>query len=145
MVKRLLALVLLLFTSALMASAGPSINVTVFDPGGKIVFKSATTVPGEFATANIAPGQYVVQFSSKKANAKKHYTLVVSSGTQKMSADAIAGDRFAGVGVAVTIMVGTSIPDVIKEHPGLNNPAAIRAMERDNKDAKITGRITLAR
>ena len=115
------------------------------DASGKVVFKGTTNTNGSFTTGNLRAGDYIVQFTSNNAVVKANrYAVVVSAGTAKMSAKAIAGERFAGAGVAMKITVGISISDTLKQHQGLNNPAAIRVMERENREANlnITGQLT---
>lgn len=86
-------------------------KVTVSDASGKVAFKGATTANATFATASLKPGNYMVQFHSKSEAVKgKHYLLVVSAGTKKVMADAVAGERLTGNGVAMKVTVG----------PGLN-------------------------
>ena len=61
----------LLLGIASTASAGvPPMEVTVFDASGKVGFKGAMNANGTFATANLQPGHYVVQFNTKSAAAK---------------------------------------------------------------------------
>lgn len=142
----LLLLLILVFTYATIHGAVPPINVTVSDANGKVAFKGTTNASGAFSTTKLKPGKYVVQFASKDTATKAdHYSIVVSAGEQKISADAISAEKLSGAGVAMKINVGISIAKVIKEHPGLNNPAAIRAMERDNEGAnfQITGQVTM--
>jgi hypothetical protein len=120
----------------------------VSDDSGKVAFKGTTNANGSFTTANLKPANYIVQFRSSSAAMKgSRYTITISAGTQKNSADGLSAERFASAGVAMKITVGTPIAEVIKKNPGLNNPAAIRAMERDNQQAssKITGQVTSAR
>lgn len=134
--------------SAAARDAVPPINVSVFDGGGKVVFKGVTNAAGRFETAKVKSGNYVVQFTSSDAGLKANrYTLVVSAGTAKVSANAITGPRFAGRGVAMKITIGASVSETLKKYPSLNNPAAIRAMEQDNRDANIsiTGQVTAER
>ena len=142
-----LPLSFVVFIATVVYGTVPPINVTVSDGSGKVAFKGTTNASGTFATANLKPGNYVVQFNSSSGAMKgNRYAIAVSAGTQKASADAIPAARLAGAGVAMKITVGTPIADVLKKNPGLNNPAAIRAMERDNQQASlnITGKITAA-
>jgi len=141
---------LLVFLGVLAATvlAGPTLppfNVTVSDENGKVVFKGATNTTGSFTTEKVKAGNYVVQFSSKNDDAKVHqYGLVVSAGSGKLAVNGIEGVRFMGAGVGMRLTVGVPINELLKNNPGLNNPAAIRAMERENRGAKpITGQITL--
>jgi len=102
----------LLFAAVSFAHGGvPPVSVTVADAGGKAAFKGTTNATGAFATANLKPGNYVVQFVSNSAATKgKHYAIVVSAGKKKVSASAVPGEKLAGGGVAMKVDVG----------PGLN-------------------------
>jgi hypothetical protein len=102
---------LILFVTCMAHGAVPPIDVTVSDAGGKAAFKGATNAKGTFATANLKPGNYVVQFNSKSPTVKgNHYALVVSAGSKKVSASAVPGEKLAAGGVAMKVTVG----------PGLN-------------------------
>lgn len=141
-----LPLSFVLFVTSAVYGAVPPISVTVSD-SGKVAFKGTTNASGTFSTPSLKPGNYVVQFNSSNGAMKgNRYTIVVSAGAQKISADAVSAEKFAGAGVAVKITVGMPIADVLKKNPGLNNPAAIRAMERDNQQSSlnITGKISTA-
>ena len=93
-------------------------NVTVSDAGGKAAFKGATDAKGVFATAKLQPGKYVVQFNARSADVKgKNYAIVVSAGTKKVTANAVAGEKFSAGGVALKVDVG----------PGLNVTGQIAA------------------
>src|ERR1700730_5803445 len=84
----------------------PSMNVIVSDASGKVAFKGATNASANFATANLAPGNYVVQLHSKSETLKgNQYLLVVSAGRKKVIADAVPGEKFNGGGVALKIAV----------------------------------------
>ena len=85
------AVVSLLFIAACLAyGAVPAMNVTVSDASGKAAFKGATNARGTFATANLKPGNYVVQFNSTSGAVKgNHYAIVVSAGKKKVSAAAV--------------------------------------------------------
>lgn len=128
--------------------AVPPINVSVLDGGGKVVFKGVTNATGAFETGKFKSGNYVVKFTSNDAGLKANrYTLAISAGTAKVLANAIAGQRFAGLGVAMKITIGMSVSETLKKYPSLNNPAAIRAMEQGNREANtsITGQVTAER
>ena len=84
-------------------------NVVVSDKGGKAAFKGATNTSGVFATSKLQPGNYVVQFTSSSAELKgKQYAVVVSAGKKKVSAN-VAGEKFAGGGVAMKVDVGAGL------------------------------------
>lgn len=94
-----------------MAYGGISpMSVTVSGAGGKTAFKGATNANGAFATGNLNPGNYVVQFNSTDGRMKgNHYAIVVSAGTKKVAATAVPGEKFAGGGVALRVVVGAGL------------------------------------
>ena len=100
----------LLLTAVGMAyGAVPALNVTVSDSGGKAAFKGATNAKGSFATTSLKPGNYVVQLNSSSRELKgKQYAVVVAAGKKKVSAD-VAGEKFAGGGVAMKVDVGAGL------------------------------------
>jgi hypothetical protein len=99
-----------LFAATLAFGGIPSVSVTVSDAGGNAAFKGATNTSGAFATANLKPGNYIVQFNSSTAAMKgKYYALVVSAGKKKVSASAVPGEKFAGGGVAMKVEVGSGL------------------------------------
>lgn len=100
---------LLLLAASLAYGAIPAVNVTVSDAGGKAAYKGATDPTGAFATAKLQPGNYTVQFNSSNAALKgKQYALVVAAGKKKVSAN-VAGEKFAGGGVAMKVDVGAGL------------------------------------
>jgi hypothetical protein len=100
----------LFFIAACMAyGAVPAMNVTVSDASGKAAFKGATNAKGTFETAKLKPGNYVVQFNSTSGALKGNYAIVVSSGTKKVSAAGVAGEKFAKGGVALKVDVGPGL------------------------------------
>jgi hypothetical protein len=109
--KKLISPLAFILIGASLAYAGiPAVSVTVSDAGGKAAFKGTTNSSGAFATANLKPGNYVVQFNSSNAAMKgKHYALVVSAGKKKVAASAVAGEKFAGGGVAMRVEVGSAL------------------------------------
>jgi hypothetical protein len=85
----------------------PSMEVTVFDANGKVAFKGPMSANATFATRNLHPGDYVVQFNTRSAAVKDNqYLLVVSAGKKKVIADAVPGEKFTGGGAAMKIQVG---------------------------------------
>jgi hypothetical protein len=101
----------LFLVAASLANAGvPSMNVTVSDSTGKAAFKGATKDDGVFATAKLQPGKYVVQFAAKNSSVKGgQYSIVVAAGKKKVVADAVAGEKFLGSGVALKVEVGAGL------------------------------------
>ena len=87
----------------------PQINVTVADGSGKTAYKGATNAKGSFATGALKPGNYAVQFTSSTAPKGTKYTLVISAGSKKVSADAIPAEKLAGGGVAMKIDVRSGL------------------------------------
>ena len=89
------------------ASGGlPPVEVTVFDAGGKVAFKGRTSLEATFATRNLQPGKYVVQFNTKNAAVKgNHYLVVVSGGKKKVLATDVPGETFMGGGAAMRVDV----------------------------------------
>jgi len=92
------------------ANAGiPAMNVTVFDASEKVVFRQAMNADATFATGNLRPGKYVVQFNARNAAVKgNQYLLVVSAGKKKVIADSVAGETLGRGGAAMKIQVGSS-------------------------------------
>lgn len=113
----------LIFAAASFAYAAvPPINVTVDDSSGKTAYKGATDGKGLFATGKLQPGGYVVKFVSNSAPKGSKYALVISAGSKKVSANAIAAEKLAGGGVAMQIAVGA----------GLNITGQVAAEDKDS-------------
>jgi hypothetical protein len=110
MKKLIRSLVMSLPLVAAIAYGGiPPVNVTVSDASGKASFKGATNTSGAFATAKLQPGNYVVQLNSSSSELKgKQYAVVVAAGKKKVSAN-VAGEKFAGGGVAMKVDVGAGL------------------------------------
>lgn len=102
--RSLAALIVLLTATVAFGAGMPSMDVTVSDSAGKVAYKGKTNAEGAFSTARVAPGDYVVQFVSRK-EMKGDYGLVVSAGKQKIVAD-VQGQKFASGGVAMRVKVG---------------------------------------
>jgi hypothetical protein len=86
----------------------PRVNVTVSN-SGKASFKGVTDPKGTFATPKLGAGNYVVQFNSNSADLKgKKFAVVVSAGKKKVTAD-VAGEKFAGGGVAMKVDVAAGL------------------------------------
>lgn len=104
------ALSLLLIAASIAYGGVPAVNVTVSDPSGKGAYNGTTNASGVFATSNLKPGNYVVQFNSKSGAMKgNHYAIVVSAGKKKVAASAVPGEKFAGGGVALKVDVGAGL------------------------------------
>jgi hypothetical protein len=92
----------LVLASMVYGAGAPPLEVTVSDASGKIAYKGRTSSTGTFSTGKLGPGNYIVQFNSKSAPAGQ-YTLVVSAGKKKVSADAVEGAKFSKGGVAMKL------------------------------------------
>jgi hypothetical protein len=96
----------LLVLAATVYGGVPSLKVTVFDNNGAIAFNGATNANATFATGNLRPGHYVVQFDSTSAALRDNqYLIVISAGTKKVIADAVPGEKIAA-GVMMKVKEG---------------------------------------
>src|ERR1700704_1339468 len=86
-------------------AAVPGKRGIVSDSSGYAAYKGATDSKGAFVTGSLKPGHYVVQFNAKRNDVGGNYALIVSAGRKKVVADAVAGEKFAGGGVAMRIEV----------------------------------------
>lgn len=106
----LCALAILLGLAATAGGRVPSMDVTVFDSNGKVAFKGPMNTNSTFATRDLQPGNYVVQFNAKSAAMKgQHYLLVVSAGKKKVIAADVPGEKFMAGGVAMKVDVGSGL------------------------------------
>lgn len=93
-------------TASIASGSVPQMNVTVSDSSGHAAYKGATDSKGSFATGSLKSGHYIVQFNAKRNDVEgNNYALVVSAGRKKVVADVVAGEKFAGGGVAMRIEV----------------------------------------
>lgn len=107
--RNILLSFLLVAASAVYAATVPSMDVTVSDSAGKLVYKGKTNSNGTFSTGKLNPGSYVVQFNANKSSVKGPYALVVSAGKKKVTAEAVEGSKFAAGGVAMKVEVGRGL------------------------------------
>lgn len=109
-VPTLLCSLLLGAATVVQAGSVPALDVTVLNPAGKVAYKGKTGPNGTFSTGKLEPGNYTVQFDSNSAAAKgSQFAIVVSAGKKKVSADAVAGDKFSKGGVAMKVDVGAGL------------------------------------
>lgn len=109
-VSRYLAFTLAVIFSAAWAPAAPSPSgievLVVKDPGAAVVFKGKTGSSGEFATGNLEAGNYIVQFTSGSSALKgNQYSIAAVGGQKAVTANAVAGEKFGGGGVAMRVAV----------------------------------------
>lgn len=102
---RSLFVVLVLFAASFAYGAVPHVKVTVFNSNGAVAYIGATDSNGTFATPSLAPGRYIVQFNSKNLQ-DNAYAVVISAGNKKVVANSVAGQQFAGGGIAMKLSVG---------------------------------------
>lgn len=98
---------LLCIWAAAALAASPPIDVTVSDASGKVAFKGRTAANGTFATPKLQPGNYTVQFNSAKLAG--NHAIVISAGKKKVTADAVAAQKFTKGGVAMKVEVGSGL------------------------------------
>ncbi|HMG06126.1 MAG TPA: T9SS type A sorting domain-containing protein [Chthoniobacterales bacterium] len=88
----------------------PEMKVIVSDANGNLAFKGTTNANSTFATGNLQPGNYVVQFNSNSKSVKgNQYLLVVSAGRKKVTANSVPGEMFNDAGVAMKVGVGKGL------------------------------------
>lgn len=112
-------------------------NVTVSDSSGKAAFKGATKGTGDFATAKLQPGNYVVQFTTNSSSVKGgQYSIVVAAGKKKVVANAVGGEKFLGGGVAMRVEVGAglNITGQVVAGTSVNDSVANRDSLRRSQD-----------
>lgn len=100
----LLSSLALLGGASLAFASAPRMDVTVTNSAGKVLFKGKTDAQGVFATRNLSPGNYVVQFNASSAKGGP-FALVVNAGKKKVSADSVPAAKFVKGGVAMKVEV----------------------------------------
>ena len=84
----------------------PPIEVIVTDAAGKVAYKSKISANGTFATGNLEPGNYVVQFDSKSKFAKGNkFSISAAAGKNPVGWNSIEGEKLVEPGIAVRIKV----------------------------------------
>jgi hypothetical protein len=121
-------------------------DVVVSDNGGKAAFKGATKTDGTFATPALKPGSYVVQFNTKNSAVKSgQYSIIVAAGPKKVVANAVAGERFLGGGVAMKVeaAAGASITGQVwvgaTANASAQNRDSLRKMQDRSQDSHQEG------
>ena len=132
------SLCLSVLASLAVGAAVPTVDVVISAAGGKQVYKGTTNAQGDFATGNLAAGNYVVQFNAKGAKGGK-FGLAVSAGKNQMSAPSVDGAKLADAGVAMRIaVVGSSkITGHVGAPGSASKPVAAAAVTADAKGAKV--------
>ncbi len=101
----LLSSLALLGAASLAFASVPKMDVTVTNSAGKVLFKGKTDPQGVFATRNLSPGNYVVQFNATAAEGGP-FAVMVNVGKKKVSAQSVPAAKFVEGGVAMRIEVG---------------------------------------
>jgi len=101
------ALAVLLGIAGTAYGSVPAMDITVFNADGRVAFRGPMTSNATFATHDLPPGNYTVQFNTKSAAAKNNqFLVVVSAASKKVIASSVPGEKFMGGGVAMKIQVG---------------------------------------
>src|SRR4051794_9191222 len=125
-----IGLSLFLILTAVANGGIPRVNVIVSDASGKAAFKGATKSDGVFATEKLQPGNYIVQFNSTNAALKGgQYSIIVAAGKKKVVANAIAGEKLLGAGVAMKVEVAAGLNIIGNVAAG---PVASTTQSRDS-------------
>jgi hypothetical protein len=114
-----------LFVASVALAGVPSMNVIVSDASGHGAFRGTTDADGTFRTGKLGPGNYIVQLKSGAAKGKQ-YLLVLSAGRKKVTADSVAGEKFAGGGVALRVPVSSEtviVGQLVTEEPVASSEA----------------------
>jgi len=131
LLPRLIVIALTMGLSAPLAGgAVPLLKIVVADSSGKLAYKGTTDASGLFATAKLPPGNYAIQITANNAPPDSRYTMVVSAGTKKVAANAIAAEKLAGRGVALKIDVAA----------GLNITGQVVVLDKNNSPIGRNGK-----
>lgn len=108
----LLCLSLFLAASVCYGGGIPMVSVAVINDSGKVVFAGKTRADGTFATGTLAPGSYVVKFTSGSPEVKSgNFALATFAGKKKVTANLVSGKQFVngGVGMKIDVANGSNI------------------------------------
>lgn len=106
MTRHILLSLLLPIVSTAYGGSLPTLNVSVSNAGGKVVYSGKTNASGAFASGKLEPGNYVVQFTSNDPAAKSgKWGLAVVAGSNNFTADAVSGAKISDAGVAMKVVV----------------------------------------
>lgn len=88
------------------APATAGLDVVVAKSSGAVAFKGKTDSAGNFSTGALPGGSYIVQFNSANPGLKgKQLSIAASGGKRNVTANAVAGEKFGGGGVAMKVDV----------------------------------------
>lgn len=131
----------LVSASSLICASVPIMEVKISTGAGKLVFNGKTDVAGLFTTKQLAPGDYVVQFSSNSSKGGP-FAVVVSAGKKKVVAESVPGSKFTEGGVAMKLKVDKAM-SVIGQVAPVGQAAAkngATVMEKGHKVKYINGK-----
>jgi hypothetical protein len=101
----------LLAASMVYAEGVPNVDLMISDTAGRLVYRGNTDGNGVFASHEVAPGNYILQFRTKNAVAHRtDYAIYAAAGHQRVVADAVAGSKLAGSGVAMRLKATKATP-----------------------------------
>ena len=87
-------------------SPPPPVQVEVRDNVGRLIHRETVPPNGVFQTDKLDGGTYTVYFKASGRGLKgAQYALFLASGRNKVTEDALAGERLAAPGVAMNILV----------------------------------------
>jgi hypothetical protein len=88
-----------------------NVDVTISDGAGRLTYRGKTDANGVFVSTQVAPGSYVVQFNAKTAKTNRSdYAIYAAAGHQRVVAEAIAGAKLSGAGVAMRLKNASGTP-----------------------------------
>ncbi len=94
------------FVSSAYAVDAPPVEVVIHNNVGRLIHKQLVPANGIFETDRLEGGTYTVSFKAHGAGLKgAQYALFVNAGKNKVTEDALAGERLDGAGVAMNIYV----------------------------------------
>jgi hypothetical protein len=100
-----------LAASVVHAAGVANVDVTISDSAGRVAYRGRTDNNGIFASTKVVPGNYVVQFNAKNAAANRaDYGIFAAAGYHRVVAEAVAGSKLAGAGVAMRVKATTASP-----------------------------------
>lgn len=94
----------LVSSSSLVSASVPIMQVKIATGAGKLAFSGKTDATGLFTTKQIAPGDYVVQFTSNSSKGGP-FAVVISAGKKKVVAESVPASEFTRGGVAMKLKV----------------------------------------
>ena len=137
-------LIVLGFASAVYAASGAAaVTVTVkHKDSGKTVYRAPTDAAGKFATANLQPGSYNVEFQSAKGSGFEGKQLSISlsggKGAPRKAYPAVGKHLRSGVAVSINLpSISTLAGEVLVTGNEVPEGAAPAGMEKVRANVKV--------